>query len=395
VRRSVILFATSACRGQHRQLASRHAYDSPAYPQLAVDGAPLRCIPRQGAGVPADPLLAVLDLAQRQDDVVLLRQARALGLSDRRCRQLRQMNEDMVPLQGMLVVPPVRNPLRSAAHMALLSVPGSLICGPTAARLHGLQGLPWWTWQEGVHLQVGHLSRRAQRPGLHLHWSQLDSTDRCELAGLKVTSVERTLIDAALCCDRPTTVSLVDCALASSRLDPMRLPALQARLRTLPGGRARSGWLALTDGRAESPSESTARLLLMDAGIPPDELQYRVRDQGGREIARLDMAYRKRQRMRRPLGLEVDSAHHDQPTAVYRDRYRQNDLVAAGWDIVRITARDVVRRPSYVVRLVRGLLARGMAVDVCVHGFGVSWARSSTCAAPAAPLAVAATNALT
>jgi len=311
---------------------------------------------RQCADVPLDPLVAVLDLAQRQDDVVLLRQARALGLSDRRCRLLRQLDEDAVPLPGFAVVPPVRDPLRTSARMALLSVPGSFLCGPTAARLHGLQGLPWWTWEEGVHLQLGQLSRRAQRLGLHLHWSHLDEMDRSELSGLRITSVERTLIDVALCCNRSTTVSLVDSALASSRMDPAGLPELATRLRTLPGGRRAAGWLALADGRAELPSESIARLLLTDAGLPPDELQFRIRDGGGRVIARLDMAYKQRPRMPRPLGLEVDSAHHDQPAAVYRDRYRQNELVAAGWDIVRITARDVLKRPSYVSSLVRDAL---------------------------------------
>ena len=56
---------------------------------------------------------------------------------------------------------------------------------------------------------------------------------------------------------------------------------------------------------------------------------------------------------RHRVGLEVDSSEHDKPTPLYRDRYRQNDLLDLGWDIRRVTGWDAQNRPAYVRRVVR------------------------------------------
>lgn len=49
--------------------------------------------------------------------------------------------------------------------------------------------------------------------------------------------------------------------------------------------------LPLVDGGAESPQETVARLLLINAGLPPPQTQFRVFDEYGQFVARLDMAY--------------------------------------------------------------------------------------------------------
>jgi very-short-patch-repair endonuclease len=49
------------------------------------------------------------------------------------------------------------------------------------------------------------------------------------------------------------------------------------------------------------------------------------------------------------LAAEVDGYEaHGARSAFYRDRDRQNDLVALGWTLLRFTWTDVIRRPAHV-----------------------------------------------
>lgn len=110
-------------------------------------------------------------------------------------------------------------------------------------------------------------------------------------------------------------------------------------------------WRALIDPRSESPLETAIRLALHDAGVPAPEPQYEVRTDDGYVIARLDLAWPTRR-----LALEADGKEpHRQLRPVYTDRWRTNALV--GWQLVRFTWHDVLRRPAYVVATVRAHLA--------------------------------------
>jgi hypothetical protein len=103
-------------------------------------------------------------------------------------------------------------------------------------------------------------------------------------------------------------------------------------------------WWRLADGRSESPLESAARLTCLDAGMPPDTLQLVVVDRVGRQLGRVDLAWRL------PDGtwllVEIDGAEiHSTPRAVYQDRSRQNALMSAGGArLLRFTAGDIRRR---------------------------------------------------
>ena len=58
-------------------------------------------------------------------------------------------------------------------------------------------------------------------------------------------------------------------------------------------------------------------------------------------------------RERRVL-VEVDGwAWHHTPDRFQRDRYRQNQLVATGWTVLRFTWSDLTQRPDYVVGQIR------------------------------------------
>lgn len=80
----------------------------------------------------------------------------------------------------------------------------------------------------------------------------------------------------------------------------------------------------------------------MDAGYPPDAVQLVIRDEHGRFLARADLAWFLSDG--RVVPVELDGREeHSTPEAVFRDRTRQNRLVARGARMLRYTGRDVTR----------------------------------------------------
>lgn len=297
---------------------------------------------------PVDPdrYANVADSASATDDAILVRDALDLGLTDWECRELRRASKEHCMPRGTLLVPPVRDVLRARARAAQLLIPDGVLCGRTAARLHGLEGLRHDAQDEPLDLVLPTDHTRWQRAGLRLHWFEIPETLVFDMAGLRVTDVETTLRALQPRLDRRRFICLADSAERKGMLSAERAADLAD---TLPL-RLAEPW-RLVDGRAESPSETVVRLVLVEGGLAPDELQLRVCDRDGRVIARLDMGWR-----RRKVGLEVDSGEHDRPEALYRDRSRQNDLVRLGWTILRVTVQDAWNRPGYVQSLVRGAL---------------------------------------
>ena len=93
--------------------------------------------------------------------------------------------------------------------------------------------------------------------------------------------------------------------------------------------------LELSDARAESPPESRVRLALVQAGPRPVP-QHEVHHQG-RFVARVDLALPELR-----IAIEYDGrAVHEREDVFVRDRQRQNDLLRAGWTLVRLTAGDL------------------------------------------------------
>jgi hypothetical protein len=141
---------------------------------------------------------------------------------------------------------------------------------------------------------------------------------------------------------RAEAIALMDAALHTGHLTNL------GDARSLTCGRrgaaTRWDWWQHADGRAESPLETRLRLLLTEAGMVPEQLQWPVHDAAGRVIARLDLAWPSRR-----LDIEADGmAVHGDPHALYRDRHRQNMLTMLGWTVLRFTWVDVTGRPDYV-----------------------------------------------
>lgn len=211
---------------------------------------------------------------------------------------------------------------------------GTVVSHQTAAGLHGLP-LPPGPARPGIDL-TGPGPRR-QVAGVRHHRLGCPGDQQVLLMGLPVTSLARTAADFLLAAERVPAVALTDAVLRQGVDRGEIAGAVGARRRA----RRARGRLALTDGRAESYLESAVRLLLHDAGLAPEVLQYPVWD-GTRLVARLDLAYPSRR-----LAVEVDGRSvHGAPAALYADRIRQNALVQLGWTVLRFTWRDLVGAPA-------------------------------------------------
>ncbi len=190
-----------------------------------------------------------------------------------------------------------------------------------------------------------------------IHTRLLAADEVMIVNGIPVTTPQRTVLDLVLSSDRLRAVSILDSALNGKLIDPADIPDMRRRGWRRRGAAIARGWWDLADGRAQSPLETDVRLIATDADMPPDELQYPVRDSWGTLLGYGDLAWLRPGR--RTLIAEADGKEpHSRPQALFRDRHRANDFITTGdVDIVRFTAADTYRK-AYIVSQLRRLLGR-------------------------------------
>lgn len=236
---------------------------------------------------------------------------------------------------------------RRAAWLALLALGAdrAVATGVCALALHGVQGLPLRIRPEaalpdGSHRRPGGgIAVRCFEPGLVVR-----------VRGARACTVEHALAGAVCGLQRDAAVAVLDSAIHLGLMAADGLTRVRSLARGRPGCRRAEPWWDLVDGRSESPLETRARLQCGDVGVPPDTLQVPVRDADGRVVARGDLGWTLPGG--RQLVVEIDGAGpHGTPQALYRDRSRQNAVLATGALLLRFTAADVDR--GAVARAVR------------------------------------------
>ena len=108
-------------------------------------------------------------------------------------------------------------------------------------------------------------------------------------------------------------------------------------------------WTELAEP-AESQMETRLRWLLHCAALPRPQVQTDLRDTDGRFVARADLYYAQAR-----LVVEFDGGNH-RDRLVSDDR-RQNQLVNAGYTLLRFTSADLREKPEVLVAQVRAALA--------------------------------------
>lgn len=224
------------------------------------------------------------------------------------------------------------------------------ICLATAARAYGFD-------TEGDHAlhvlnPVGHQLRPAE--GLVIH--RRDGAPLTTVSGRPATAPGWTAIEVARSLRRPRALATLDAALRTGhcdRVELVRAVTAQAGRRGIVNVR---GLLPLADGRAESPMESEARLVMIDGGLPAPVLQYELVDSWGL-TRRVDFAWPQYR-----VAAEYDGSEwHSGPEAMRRDRERLAALQDLGWVLIPIVAGDVRHRPEMLVARISGHLGRARA----------------------------------
>ena len=111
--------------------------------------------------------------------------------------------------------------------------------------------------------------------------------------------------------------------------------------------------LPLVDGGAESPRETSLRLLFVDAGLPRPTTQYVIRTEAHRYVRRVDMCWEDYK-----VGAEYDGEQHLTDRRQYaKDVWANRELLRLNWHIVHVIKED---SGAEIVRHAReALLARG------------------------------------
>jgi len=209
----------------------------------------------------------------------------------------------------------------------------------TAALLHGAWSYGTPRLVHVTHPANPHVRRRAE-PDVRRHHTRLFGRDCSTVAGIRVTSKERTLVD----CLR-TLQPAAALVAADSLFRLGAVPAEVGRVMTASWGKrgmvqARR-LLEVCDPRSASPGETVARLAAIDAGLPRPECQMVVSTRSGDRF--VDLGWPEV-----GAGVEFDGevkysgGEFGLPADVLRrQQERHEDIVAAGVDLLRVGWADL------------------------------------------------------
>ncbi|QTX03714.1 hypothetical protein [Agromyces archimandritae] len=230
-----------------------------------------------------------------------------------------------------------------------------VFAGPTAARLYGIPLPAHVDRDETLHvLSIG--GRRAMcRNGV------AGSTTAAVPATVPAPGIRTRMTTAAdTWCALGAMLAQEDLVIAGDRLiglprplaDPRQIDAAIERHGSRRGSRALAAARGAMRAGSFSPRESRTRLRIARAGLPEPELNARIVLSTGRWV-RGDLVFR----VFRVL-LEYEGEHHLTDARQWAiDIERYNDLVADGWQVIRVT--KAMSETELVARVTRALRVQG------------------------------------
>ncbi len=247
-----------------------------------------------------------------------------------------------------------------------------LACGPQAVLSHRSAAALWGLRQSSrTRIDVTAPRRRGRSPegiDAHRHGS-LGSQDRTTVAGIPCTSVARTLLDLA------AVVPYRALRDATIEAEVERVFDLVSIREVVRRGRGRRGVARLRmaidehhvgEEVANPGLERRFLELCRRAALPPPQTQVPLALPGQDVIA--DFLWPEQ----RVIAETDDRRSHLTGSAFERDRARDQELSAAGWQVTRWTWLQVTREPERVIATIRALLERQPlpAADQGVGGAG-------------------------
>lgn len=198
-------------------------------------------------------------------------------------------------------------------------------------------------------------TRRPASAGIRVLSGELRRDETCVVAGISCTTPARTAYDLGRMLSLEPGLIRIDALLKATGIAAETIEAIAMRYPGARGIRQLRQTITFVDGASESPQETRLRLLLTQSGIPRPVSQIVVPNPYGRP-RRIDMGWPEFL-----VGAEYDGEHHwKNPDDYAEDIERHEFLVAKGWLIVRVSARQLrYRRPEVVQRVRAALISRG------------------------------------
>ncbi|WP_395728267.1 endonuclease domain-containing protein [Nakamurella sp.] len=260
---------------------------------------------------------------------------------------------------------PADDALRVRCRALLRVTPdGTFFGGITAARLWGLPLPLDHLHDECLHTMLWYPGQPTNRAGVIGRQINDWNAHRIEIDGLPTIDLPTLFCHLGMLLSEPDLVAVGDAMILEpviARAGPPRplatIDALRKRvaLYRVRGKRRAAHALERIRLGAESRPETLLRLLLVEAGFPEPELNVRLFDRFGAELARVDLLFREFR-----VIVEYDGDQHRTDTRQFdRDLGRLDDLAALGWRVVRVGARSLFRDPQDAVNRVQRALIDG------------------------------------
>lgn len=191
------------------------------------------------------------------------------------------------------------------------------------------------------------------RPTVGLMVHQRAGARLQRVAGRLATAPAWTAVEVARQQRRPRALATLDAALHSMQCSRNEIEITVSEQRGRRGIVAVRELLPVADGRAESPMESEARLVMVDHALPPPELQYPIHGGDG-ELWRVDFAWPAAR-----LAAEYESIDwHAGRAEMLRDKKRLAKIQELGWTVIPIVMHDVRLEPDRLANRIATHLAR-------------------------------------
>jgi hypothetical protein len=268
--------------------------------------------------------------------VITLAEALALGLTYEQVRQRRASGRWLSEARGVYRVAGAPVTWQQRAYVACVAGPATARASHlTAAALFGLADAPTLP---SITVPTGSSARsRLAR----VHRADLVAADVMVVARIPVTRPHRTLVDCASVLRQDALDALVDTALFRGLATRDSVTAAIERAETAPGRRGlpalrRSLEVWVPGPAPGSPREMRTIRRIVAWGLPMPVRQHVVRDDNGRTIATLDLAWPELK-----IGVEYDGLESHGPRRALPDELREARVEARGWCLLRAEKADL------------------------------------------------------
>src|SRR6478735_5237839 len=230
---------------------------------------------------------------------------------------------------------------RVIAH--LMRAPGLVASHESAAVMHQLPLV--FAKLTPIHLTCNSVTGGRRNRERVVHSSPLGASDVTRIAGHRVTSIARTLVDLGCASPDPRTViAAADAALERKLVEPAAVGVALTAVGHRAGIARARFLLRFADGRSESAGESILRWLFAQVGLPEPAVQVEVRSARGTFLGRVDFAYPE-------CGLVIEFDGYvkyqallrpgeDVTRAVVREKEREDKRREAGLLVIRVVWAD-------------------------------------------------------